>query len=237
MKLNNETVNVIKNFATISGNLLLEKESKTLKTMNVSKTVLAEYTLKPDQSFPLDFGIYDLNEFISFYSEFGDADMVFDSRLVEDVEVAYVNMMTDECDMEYVSSSQKHLVVPKKSVTMPPGNFEFKLLGATISRIKSVCSKMGTQYFSVTNEGGKCRIHITSAIGGSGHKFNITIPDADIIKNTDVKFSFIFDRDNLQFIQDDFIVTLSDKLISKFQAINTSVDYFVALDKKSSYGE
>ena len=60
MKLSNETLTVLKNFAGINQSILVRKGNK-LRTMSVMKTVLAEATV--NEEFEKEFAIYDLNQF------------------------------------------------------------------------------------------------------------------------------------------------------------------------------
>ena len=65
MKLSDETIAVLKNFATINPNLVA-KPGQKLTTIAESKTVMASADIVED--FPQEFGIYDLNEFLSVLS-------------------------------------------------------------------------------------------------------------------------------------------------------------------------
>ena len=58
MKLSNETLTVLKNFASINQGIQF-KQGKKIKTMSSGKSVLAEANLKDE--FPQDFCVYDLN--------------------------------------------------------------------------------------------------------------------------------------------------------------------------------
>jgi hypothetical protein len=62
MKLSNETVAILKNFGAINQGILF-KPGKTLKTVSSHKNILAEVSIKED--IPAEFGIYDLNNFLS----------------------------------------------------------------------------------------------------------------------------------------------------------------------------
>ena len=64
MKLSKETVDVLKNFASINSGIEFKTGNK-ISTISSSKTVLAKATLKDD--FPHDFCVYDLNQFLSVY--------------------------------------------------------------------------------------------------------------------------------------------------------------------------
>ena len=58
MKLSKETLSVLKNFATINGNILI-KSGDRLSTISAQKNVMASTTVK--ENFDRDFGIYDLS--------------------------------------------------------------------------------------------------------------------------------------------------------------------------------
>jgi len=65
MELSDKTMSVLKNYATINPNIVIEK-GNTVKTISEAKNVLSSSKL--DIDFPETFGIYDLNEFISVLS-------------------------------------------------------------------------------------------------------------------------------------------------------------------------
>ena len=62
MKLSNETLNVLKNFATINEGMQF-KQGKKLKTISQTKAVMAEASITDE--FPETFCVYDLNQFLS----------------------------------------------------------------------------------------------------------------------------------------------------------------------------
>ena len=69
MKLSTETISVLKNFSTINANLMV-KSGSSLSTMSAMKNIVAKADVT--EEFPSDFAIYDLNEFLSALSLFGN---------------------------------------------------------------------------------------------------------------------------------------------------------------------
>ncbi|SVD17748.1 uncharacterized protein METZ01_LOCUS370602, partial [marine metagenome] len=67
MNLSNETVSVLKNFATINQNLVI-KSGSNISTMSAMKNIVASAEVK--EVFPTEFAIYDLNEFLAALSLF-----------------------------------------------------------------------------------------------------------------------------------------------------------------------
>ena len=58
MKLSDQTLNILKNFAGINNSILV-KQGKQLRTMSVAKNILGEAQI--EEEFPRDIAIYDLN--------------------------------------------------------------------------------------------------------------------------------------------------------------------------------
>ena len=75
MKLNSETVNVLKNFSQINQNLMI-KEGNTITTMSAMKNIVAKASV--EENFPKQIAIYDLNEFLSSTSLFKEPVIDFD---------------------------------------------------------------------------------------------------------------------------------------------------------------
>ena len=65
MKLSEQTVSILKNFSTINQNLVI-KQGSEISTMSAMKNIVSK--AKVDETFPVEFAIYDLNEFLSAMS-------------------------------------------------------------------------------------------------------------------------------------------------------------------------
>ena len=74
MKLSDNTLTILKNFAGINNSILVKQGTK-LRTISVQKNILAESTIA--EEFPKDFGIYDLNQFLNGLGLHQDPDLNF----------------------------------------------------------------------------------------------------------------------------------------------------------------
>ena len=74
MKLSKTTLELLKNYATINTNLLV-KSGSSLSTVSASKSILAKGTI--EESFPQEFAIYDLNQFLSLVTMSDDTEIEF----------------------------------------------------------------------------------------------------------------------------------------------------------------
>ena len=74
MKISKETLETLKNFATINTNILV-REGSTLSTISTGKNIFAKAEVK--ETFPKEFAIYDLNSLLSLLTLMEDTDLEF----------------------------------------------------------------------------------------------------------------------------------------------------------------
>ena len=67
MKLSTQTISILKNFGAINQGIFFKK-GKTLKTVSSHKNILAQANI--NEEVPAEFGVYDLNNFLSVISYF-----------------------------------------------------------------------------------------------------------------------------------------------------------------------
>ena len=83
MKLSNEIKDVLNNFQSINSNIAIGEEGGFIRTMSVSKTLMAKANVIPETPYewPYTFGIYDLGEFLACLNMFDDPTLAFDDNL------------------------------------------------------------------------------------------------------------------------------------------------------------
>ena len=74
MKLSKDTLDVLKNFATINTNILV-REGNTLSTISTGKNIFARAEIT--EAFPKEFAVYDLNSLLSLLTVMEDTDVSF----------------------------------------------------------------------------------------------------------------------------------------------------------------
>jgi hypothetical protein len=120
MKLSNETVAILKNFGAINQGILFKK-GKTLKTVSSHKNILAEVDIKED--IPAEFGIYNLNEFLSVISLHKD-DPSFE---FDDKQVTIIGNK-GRSKVKYRFTPANMIVTPpEKALAMPDAEIKFDL--------------------------------------------------------------------------------------------------------------
>jgi len=214
---------VLKNFSGINQNLLV-REGNTIKTISEAKNVLA--TAVVEESFPQPFGIYDLNEFI------GVLGLVDQPRLKFEDESVTVGDSTGRSKVRYFFSPEETLTTPQKDINMPQSEVKFSLDSDTLNKVKRAASTLGHSEMSVSVKDGTLTLSVVEAQNSTSNAFSIDIDGEFSTPN----FNFIMNINNLKLIPGDYEVELSSKFISRFKHKELNVQYWIALEKSSTFG-
>ena len=223
MELNEDTLQILKNFASINSNIVFD-EGSTVKTISEAKNILSEATIS--ESFPQRFGVYDLNEFL------GVLGLVDKPSLKFEKDCATINDSTGRSKVKYFFSDTEMLTTPSKTITMPEADVTFTLDADTLGKIRRAAGALGHKELKVEPSGGAVSLTVTSTENSTANTFSI---DVDGKANVD-KYNFIFNISNLKMLSGDYDVEISKKLISKFTNSQSNVSYWIALEKTSTYG-
>jgi hypothetical protein len=224
MELSEKTLTVLRNYATINPNVVIN-EGDEIKTISEAKNVLS--SAKLDVQFPKTFGIYDLSEFLSVLSLVNSPRLTFEDNYV------LVGDSSGRTRIKYFYSDIDILTVPSKDIVMPECEVSFSFDKETLSRVKRAASVLGHNEMSLTVVDD---VLVLSVIDQNDKTSNVFSIDVDgTYKNPN--FSFVFNISNLKMVEDDYRVDISSKLISHFVNDESGIQYWVALEKSSTYGE
>ncbi len=224
MELSDNTLTTLKNFSSINPNMMI-RTGKTIKTISEARTVLARANV--DEEFPMDFGIYDLNEFM------GVLGLVDTPRLKFEDDYVVVNDSTGRSKVKYFYSSEDTLTTPQKDITMPEANVKFTLDNDTMNKLKRAASTLGHSEISISGSDGVLSLSVVDSQNMTSNAFSIDI-DGDF--TDDAVFNFILSTNNLKILPGDYEVEISSKLITQFSHKSLDVRYWIALEKSSTFG-
>ena len=224
MELSDRSLQVLKNFSGINQNIII-RSGNTLRTVAEARNVLATATV--EESFPKDFGIYDLNEFI------GVLGLVDTPRLKFEDDYVLVGDSTGRSKVKYIFSSEDTLTAPSKDVTMPNPEVSFLLTNDTLNKLKRAASTLGHDQVSITNKNGILSLSVVDSENSTSNTFSI---DIDGEFKSDTQFNVIINISNLKILPGDYDVQLSSKLITQFKNREVNVTYWIALEKSSIFG-
>jgi hypothetical protein len=227
MILSSETLSILKNFSGINSNIVL-KHGSEIKTMSVSKTILSKYVAS--ETLPVgEIGIYDLNEFLNVVGMFNSPDLSFSEDL------KFVIIREGKKSLKYYFSDISILCYPTKDISMPLCEVSFTLSNDDLNTLRKASSTLGTSDVIIYGEEKENKIFakVEDIKNPTSNSFTMELPE--ISRNED-PFNFIFNISNLKLINGDYSVSLSSKLISHFKNSNIPLEYWIALEKNSTYG-
>ena len=229
MNLSNETVSVLKNFSTINQNLVI-KGGNSISTISAQKNIVAQATVK--ETFPQDFAIYDLNEFLAAMSLFANPNLEFENDFVLITESGSSNKF-----LKYWYSDPSVVTTPTREITMPDCEVSFSLNSDMLSEVQKAASvigapDMGLEAMSV----GKAILKVTDKKNSTANDYGIGI-DVNNEDGQDVSYKFWFKVENLKLLSGTYDVQLSSKNISHFINSNVDVQYWIALEPESKYDD
>lgn len=220
MKISTQTLQVLKNFASINPNLLV-KPGNVLSTISTNKNILAKATVT--ESFPASFAIYDMQQFLGVISIFEDPDFTFNDNSV--------TVSSEGRSVEYVYASQEMVVHPSESViqkiavTNPEITFDLTAQG--LNEVIKATAILQLDKLNVISSEGKVNVVVADPKNPSSNKFSLTVNGT---ANADLAMAFA--AENLKLIAGDYKVNISSNGVSSFRNDKLNLEYFIAADVK-----
>ena len=220
MKLNDQTVSILKNFSTINQNLVI-KEGSEIATMSAMKNIVAKATV--EENFPVEFAIYDLNEFLSALSLFTNPDLDFQENYVVITEAGSKGK-----SLKYWYSEPSVVTTPSKEVTMPSSEVKFPLQSNVLSEVQKAAAVIGAPDMVLEDD----ELRVTDKKNDTATSYSTPLDT----EANGANYKFWFKVENLKLLPGCYDVEVSSKRISHFQNKKLPVGYFIALEPESSYG-
>jgi hypothetical protein len=219
MKLSNETLSVLKNFAAINSGIEF-KQGKTISTMSSGKTVLAKATI-PDE-FPQTFCVYDLNQFLSVHSINKDTELDFDDK--------NIIFKAGKNKLRY-RKTEKNMIVtpPDKDLKLPSNEISFSLSEDEFSSIMKTAAVLQSPNLTVESDGDTVQIVSCNVEDSSAHTNSFEVGEGN-----GTTYRMVFLTTNLKMIPGAYDVEISSKGLSSFKNKNVDIQYWVATEAKYS---
>lgn len=224
MVLSEFTLQVLKNMASVNQNIVI-RSGNLLETLADARNVFVQCEIP--ETFPQDFGLYDLNEFLGVLSLVDKPTLKFNKEFVT------VEDSTGRSKVKYFFTDPENLTYPSKKPKMPSEDIRFSLDNDTLNRVKRAASALGHSEVVVSGNANSVTLTVRSVENPTSNTFTIDVAGS---ANVD-KYNFVFNIPNLKILPGDYEVTISSKLISQFSHREKPLNYWIALEKSSTYGE
>jgi hypothetical protein len=230
MKLSDDTVQVLKNFSTINQNIVF-KSGNNVSTISEARNILT--TASISESIPQDFGVYDLNQFLGVLGLVDEPEVKFEEKF------ATVGDATGRSRVKYFFTDIEMLTAPgeqmlDKAKSMDNFEVKFVLDQGTFNGLKKAAGALGHSSVSITPNNGSISLTVFEPEDSTSNSYTIDVPGT---YDEDSTFKFVISINNLKILPGDYNVSLSSKLMSKFSHKEKDIQYWIALEKTSTYGE
>jgi len=216
MKISNDTLSVLKNFASVNTNLLV-RQGNTLSTISAGKNIFARATV--EENFDREFAIYDLNSLLGLLTLLDDTEVDFGAESI--------TMTKGRSTFEYYYADPEIIVgAPDKQIEVDEF-FTFDLLADDLNMIQKAAGINAAPMLSIIGDGTNVTLTVGDPATPKSNSFKQTVTDTDKV------FKAHLQIENLKVLPGDYKVTISAKKFMHLVNTKTDVKYWLALDKTS----
>jgi len=220
MKLSDKTLSLLKNFSGINQSILF-KEGDKLRTISVMKNILAEATIT--ETFPKDFGIYDLNQFLNGLNLHQTPELDFEND-------KYVMIREGKSRSKYFFADPSVIVTPPdKEILLPSEDVCFMLNTQQLDKLLKAAAIYQLPDLSAVGEAGVVKLVVRDKKNDTSNDFSIVVGETDSI------FTFNFKVENIKILPGSYEVVISQKLLSQFTSTDRDLKYYIAMEPDSTF--
>lgn len=219
MELSKETLTLVKNFAGINGSLMLKQGNK-LTTISEGKNIMADVTIS--ETLPMDFGIYDLNEFLNVVSLFSTTQLEFQEKYV---------LVSDgsKSRIKYFAAGEGVVKEAPATIKFPAPDVTFTIDAAQLAMIQRTAAALKASDLSIVGADGSLKVLVSDKKNDTSNAYEV------IIGETDETFKANIKVENLKMLPNDYEIGISKKKISRFKHTASDLTYYVAVEADSEF--
>lgn len=221
MKLSDNTLVLLKNFAGINQSILVKQGNK-LRTISIAKNILAEAEIT--EEFPREFAIYDLNQFLNGLSLHQDPDLDF-------TENSYITIREGKLRVKYFYADPNVIISPpEKEIKLPSEDVCFQLETGALEKLVKAAAVYQLPDISAIGDAGVIRLVVRDKKNDTSNEYSI------VVGETDEQFTFNFKVENIsKIVSGAYNVVVSRKLLSQFTNTKHNLSYWIALEPDSTF--
>ena len=227
MKIGNETITVLKNFASIYSAINVD-EKNYLKILSASENIIGVYETKEDFS---DFAIYDLVQFLGIVSLFDLDKTEFEFIKDEKKDQDYVKIKSNNNIVKYIFTDKDlipnidKILSAKKYKALDKFNAFIDISKENFSKLYKAAQILRVSNMNIKVKDGKGIITISDPSNPMSNDFKIKVKgEGEGEININVEYLLMLQGDYKISIQSDVLMKLSHKDI-------TSLIYFISASK------
>ena len=216
MQISNETIQVLKNFATINSNILIRK-GKSLSSISTAKNIFAKAGVAED--FPQDVAIYDLNSLLALLTLMENQNVEFGEKSL--------TISKDNGKFEYFYSSPNVIVAaPDKSIDID-NHYQFNLTSEEVNMVIKAAAITGAPTISVVSKDKNVSLSIGDKKNDTSNTYKKSIGSCEH------DFECHMAVENFKTVPDAYAVTIPKKKVFHFKHATKDIEYFIAMEPDS----
>jgi hypothetical protein len=220
MKLDNKTLQILKNFSLINSSMRF-KEGNTLTVVSSNKNILARANIA--EGFPRQFAISDLPRLLGVLSLFDTPEIEFtDTHLIISANNQKVNFTFADPRMIVTTDAN--------GINMPDAEVEFTLTPEDFSRIMKAHGIMGLPDVAVTGEDGEMYIEATNVRSPTTDNYRIHL---GAMPDPSREFKMVFRPEYLKLMNATYNVRISSRGIAEFKS--DDITYWITTETTSTF--
>jgi len=219
MKLSENTINILKNFATINPSLLVNP-GEMLTTVSPIKSILAKAVV--EENFPKRFGIFELPKFLGVVSLFKDPELEFGDHQLK--------IISGKQSVNYTYADPSMIVAPdpNKDINFPAPDIEFSISQEELQRVVRSTAILQLPDIAVTGDGATILVTATNSKNPTADVFSIEVG------TTDKSFNVVFSVEHIiKLISANYDVKISSRGLSQWKS--DKILYYVATEANSNF--
>ena len=236
MKISEDTISILNNFSSINAALLFN-EGSDIFTISEAKNILAKASV--DETFPREFGIYQLSEFLSAVSLLDNPDFDFNAESVK------VKAGNSRQTIKYSYTDPSLITSPpnKGNIDFPEPDVQFVLDKEDLKTLQKASGVLHLPHVCVKVDDGKLSVSVMDMeTPNSSNAFDLSISDEEtIVFSTEFEESDLFDDYcmtfdvmNLKLFPGKYLVEISNKGLAHFVNQDVDVEYWISAESQNS---
>jgi hypothetical protein len=187
------------------------------------RNIFAKATIT--ESFDSEFGIYDLNEFLSVVSSLDKPELTLQEKHLT------ISAEGSRSKVKYFYSDPSVIVSPTKEVNMPESDVTFSLSESNLAQLRKMAAILSSPDLAlIGTKGGDVILKVCDKKNDTSNKFEIVVGE-----NATANYTFYFKVENLKMISGDYDVAVSSKSIAHFTNTKLPIEYWIALEPDSVF--
>ena len=218
MKISNDTLSILKNFASINTNILFRK-GNTLATVSSGKNIFARASVS--ETFEREIPIYDLNGLLGQLTLMEDTDVLFGEESV--------TATKDNRFFEYFYTAPELVTAAPEEEIQVDDFFSFDLSVDDLNFIQKAAGITAAPMLSILGDGKNVTLTLDDPATPKTNNFK------QVVASTDKTFKAHLQIENFKVLSGNYRVSLSEKKV--LHLINTDIDvkYWLALHSSSEF--